>query len=326
VIWPGDFVELNLPEEFSHIDDDIAVEPHDQFACDIGQNMLWPTPCIVSSIAGKIRVPNFTGEPIYVKKDEHMCKIRATFTPDDSVDSAPSPTPSVSHTSDFSRQVTLDPDGLMPSDMKAKFCEVLKEFEEVFDPHFTGYNGAAGRFQAKVNMGPVQPPQRKGRIPQYSRHQLQELQAKFDELEAIGVFQRPEDVDVSVEYLNPSFLVKKPSGGFRLVTAFADVGRYSKPQPSLLPDVDSTLRQIAQWKYIIATDLTKAFYQIPLAKESMKYCGVVTPFKGVRVYTRTAMGMPGSETALEELTCRILGDLAEQGHVAKVADDLHCKC
>ena len=54
---------------------------------------------------------------------------------------------------------------------------------------------------------------------------------------------------MTAEYLNPSFLVKKPSGGFRLVTAFSDVGRYSKPQPSLMPDVDSTLRTIAQWKY-----------------------------------------------------------------------------
>ena len=35
--------------------------------------------------------------------------------------------------------------------------------------------------------------------------------------------------------------------------------------------------------------------------ELMKYCGNDTPFRGVRVYTRTAMDMPGSETALEEL-------------------------
>lgn len=47
----------------------------------------------------------------------------------------------------------------------------------------------------------------------------------------------PEDVGVTVEYFNPSFLVKKPSGGFRLVMAFSDVGQYSKPQPSLMPDV-----------------------------------------------------------------------------------------
>ena len=154
-------------------------------------------------------------------------------------------------------------------------------------------------------MGSVQPPQRKGHLPQYARNQLVELQAKFYELEIMGVFVRPEDVPVNVEYLNPSFLIKKRSGGHRLVTAFSDVGRYSKPQPSLMPDVDVTLRKIAQWQYIATTDLSKELYQIPLSRESMKYCGVVTPFRGVRVYARSAMGMPGSETALEELLCRV---------------------
>ncbi|KAL1265734.1 hypothetical protein QQF64_003761 [Cirrhinus molitorella] len=156
-------------------------------------------------------------------------------------------------------------------------------------------------------MGPVQPPQQKGRVPQYSRGQLQELQAQFDMLESLGVFRKPEDIDVDVEYVNPSFLVKKSNGGFRLVTAFADVGRYSKPQPSLMPNVDATLRLIAQWKYIIATDLTKAFYQIPLSKSSMKYCGVVTPFKGVRVYAR--------KTVIAPVQTNILGWVWSQGTI-----------
>ena len=91
-----------------------------------------------------------------------------------------------------------------------------------------------------------------------------------------------------------------------------------------MPNVDGILRQIAQWPYIITTDLTKAFHQIPLSRNSLKYCGVVTPFKGVRVYTRCAMGMPGSETALEELMCRVLGDLIQKGTVVKLADDLYC--
>ena len=89
-------------------------------------------------------------------------------------------------------------------------------------------------------------------------------------------------------------------------------------------DIDSTLFQIAQWRHIITTDLTSAFYQIPLARESMKYCGVATPFRGVRVYARSAMGMPGSETALEELMCCVLGDLIHEGVVAKIAEDLYC--
>ena len=68
-----------------------------------------------------------------------------------------------------------------------------------------------------------------------------------------------------MEYLNPSFIVNKSNGGFWLVTAFANVGRHSEPQPSLMPDVNSTSRKIAKWKQISATDLTNAFYQIPFA-------------------------------------------------------------
>ena len=118
--------------------------------------------------------------------------------------------------------------------------------------------------------------------------------------------------------------MKKTSGGFRLVTAFAEVGRNSKPQPSLMPDVDSTLQSIARWKYLITSDITSAFYQISLPKSSMKYCRVATPYRGFGGYTRCAMGMPGSETALEELIIRVLSNCIQDGIVAKLADDLYC--
>lgn len=49
-----------------------------------------------------------------------------------------------------------------------------------------------------------------------------------------------------------------------------------------------------------------------------------TPFKGVCVYARSAMGMPGSETALEEVMCHVVGHLLQDSVVAKIADDLHC--
>lgn len=58
-----------------------------------------------------------------------------------------------------------------------------------------------------MNMDPVQAPQRKGRVPQYSKNQLDTLQQKSDELENVGVFKRPEDVGITVEYVNPSFLI-----------------------------------------------------------------------------------------------------------------------
>ena len=45
----------------------------------------------------------------------------------------------------------------------------------MFDPSIPGCNGSAGKIQRILNMGPVQPPQRKGRLPQYSRNGLVEL-------------------------------------------------------------------------------------------------------------------------------------------------------
>ena len=279
---------------------------------------LWPQPSLVTSVDGVVRIPNLTNTTRLLKRNEHFCQIRDVFVPvvptntllrSDVISKAIDLQPRRSTPSKHSASVQIDPDMKLSSDEHASFRAIIEEYDDVFDPNYTGYNGHVGPFEAVINMGPVQPPQRKGRLPQYVRNQLVELQSKFDELETMGVVVRPEDVPVNVEYLNPSFLVKKRNGGHRLVTAFTDVGRYSKPQPSLMPDVDSTLRKIAQWKHIATTDLSNAFYQIPLSRESLRYCGVVTPFRGVRVYARSAMGMPGSETALEELLCRILGDL-----------------
>ena len=68
-------------------------------------------------------------------------------------------------------------------------------------------NGTFGNFQSVVHMGPVEPPQRKGRVPQYARDKLVELQENFDELENQGIFKKPEDIGISVEYVSPSFLV-----------------------------------------------------------------------------------------------------------------------
>jgi len=49
----------------------------------------------------------------------------------------------------------------------------------------------------------------------------------------------------------------KSAGGFKLVTAsltWTDTASHN------LPDVDSTLRNIAKWEYIVVTEVTNFFY------------------------------------------------------------------
>lgn len=249
-VWPAEFLEVQLPDD-APPDSEYALEPRTDAPSshNLKPSQLWPQPSVISSVARAIRIPNLSTEPRTLKRHEHFCQAIPVFEPKvvPSTSRPPTQCPSLSSNSSHSATVQIDPDSILPQSVRADFHSLLREYDSVFDPQFPGYNGAAGPYKAKVNMGPVESPQRKGRLPQYARDKLIELQEKFDHLEQLRVFRRPEDVGITVEYLNPSFLVKKPNGGSRLVTAFADVGRYSKPQPSLLPDVDSTLRLIAQW-------------------------------------------------------------------------------
>ncbi|CAE1280356.1 unnamed protein product [Acanthosepion pharaonis] len=66
-------------------------------------------------------------------------------------------------------------------------------------------------------------------------------------------------------------------------------------------DADSVLRSIWQWKYII-TDLTSVFRQIPFLRLSLKYCSIVTPFRGSRLVVNKAILLPVQSDELRIVT------------------------
>ena len=84
----------------------------------------------------------------------------------------------------------------------------------------------------------------------------------------------------------------------------------------MMPTVETTLRTVSEWKYLISTDLRDAFYQIPLDKESMKWCATQTPYRGLRVYVVACQGLPGSSEWLEELLSLLLGSMIQEEWVA----------
>ena len=323
-LFPGESAVFESPSSFEG--EVVAVEPHtnsktyDSFA--------WPEPQMSTVSDGKITLLNTTNAPIKLKSHDHLCQIRNTkeIAPDQNNKSkhlsqnscTPKPLPE-SKTCTEDIQINDQ----VPRQWKDSFSSLHNTYASVFQPSIGRYNDHFGKVRARVNIGPVSPPNRKLRVPSYSPENQQILQSKFDELEQQGVFARPEDAGVIVEHVSPSFLVRKPSGGHRLVTAFTTIGEYSKTLPTVMPSVEEILRTVSKWKYIIATDLRDAFYQIPLEEESMKWCATPTPFKGLRVYTASAQGMPGSSETLEEMMCTVLGPLIQEGVVAKIADDLY---
>ena len=288
-------------------------------------NFEWPPPQLGSiSAEGSIILSNETNEILSVHKNDHLCQIFAIKSVPMVSPSKPSPkTKQLFTKKPYSALVQVDPDNQLSDYEKDLFVQCNLQFDELFEPVIGRYNDAAGKVRARVNIGKVVPPSRKLQVPCYDRNNLQALQDKFDDLESEGVFARPEDVNVVVEHVSPSFLVKKSSGGHRLVTAFTSLGQFCKTLPVTMPTIDSVFRMMGSWRYFISTDLRDAFYQIPLEHSSMKWCGTPTPFRGLRVYTVAAQGMPGSSESLEEMLCTVLGSLVKEGWVAKIADDLN---
>ena len=121
-------------------------------------------------------------------------------------------------------------------------------------------------------------------------------------------------------HTSPSFLVKKPKAGHRLVISFVELNKFTKPSPTRLTHPNEALRVTAKWKYIIVSDLKSLFFQIEATKDSIKWFGTVSPYKGIRVYTRAAVGLKNSSEYLDEILSRVLGALIVRQIVVKIVD------
>ena len=114
-----------------------------------------------------------------IQQNEHVCRVQLACTSDDEIkekidvrDIDKSKFLTKTPSDHLIDHVTIDPGNIISPELKAQFKTLLYKHSQVFSPNLSGYNGAIGPFKASVNMGTVQPPQRKGRMPQYSRDNL----------------------------------------------------------------------------------------------------------------------------------------------------------
>ena len=101
-VWPGEYIELELPPELCNVDCELAIEPHVDLSCDQSDTRQWPTPTLLQGVSGKIRVTNLTGEPRLVRKSDQLCHVRATFAPSLSDVAAPADPPQPGHDNQIS--------------------------------------------------------------------------------------------------------------------------------------------------------------------------------------------------------------------------------
>lgn len=192
-IWPGDVMHMKIPAEWQEEKEMLLTPRTDAIVLDANMRV-WPDADVLPIVDGQIQLTNIATCPISVKRGQHIAQVSAVRPVDirDSYkESYPAASQDISDDSQRYNVISVDPNDILSSQMKSEFCALHKEMADVFRASYKGYNGYSGPIQGIINMSPVQPPQRKGRIPQYSRDRLVELQAKFDELEQLGVFKVP---------------------------------------------------------------------------------------------------------------------------------------
>ena len=161
-ILPGEYIEVQNPIELS-TDCEIAIEPR----CD--SQSMWVSPCLTHSVGGVIRIPNLSSEPVSIKKHQHIAQVR--YTCNSAVGQFTPPIAKRSHepakaiNSKHSADVTLDPDKQLLCREKLAFIAINEKYDSVFNPMIGKYNDASGKIKASINMGPVEPPPQKGRLP-----------------------------------------------------------------------------------------------------------------------------------------------------------------
>ena len=323
VLYPGEFVEIDCSSLLTD-SDEVAVEPR----FDSPAHGDWPEPSILRVVDGTVRLANNLDQPLKLSKNQQVGNARLLISEEMMPNQTPtspnvSKFPDVHHAAPFSAKVCIDSGNQLSQEFIDKFKCLNMKYDKVFDPDYTGYNDFSGPIRAKVNLASAPPPPQKGRLPFYDQKNLVLLQQHADALEDKGVLVTPESVGMSVIHVSPSFLVNKPNGKKRFVTAFNSLAKYCRPPPSRVYNCRDVLQRIGSSRFIIKTDLTASFFQIKIHPDSMPYLGTMTPFKGIRLYARAAMGMPGSTEYLEELMSRVLGHLQQNGNVAKIHDDLY---
>ena len=79
--------------------------------------------------------------------------------------------------------------------------------------------------------------------------------------------------------------VKKADGSARLCVDFRKINGLTRQTPFYMPRMEEVLEGVGQANYISKLDLSKRYYQVQLAEESIPKTAFTSHRGGVRVYS-----------------------------------------
>ena len=328
-LLPGQSQVVSVKQEDGEV---VSVEPWEQ-----NEDPEWPRPELHTIKNGTITLHNSSNKAILLGTKVKQFKIRNT-TEDVSTD--PEYYKYVCKLSnlksDGSENISLIEHNRSISDEANKIIDDGHvKFSSVFNKDLTrGYNGYYGTHQCHLNWATSErPPATKVRVPSYD-HDLKGLQQELmDDLTDQGVLMIPQDHNIKVQSVCPSFIQRKQRAknkpkqdltkeDVRLLINFGPINDKIKPPPIHVPKTEDILIKLGRWKYIIIFDLLSGYFQNHMSPDSIPWLGVQTPFGGLRVISRSGQGLMGMGEEFDELLAKVLKEELKEGICDKIVDDV----
>jgi len=125
------------------------------------------------------------------------------------------------------------------------------------------------------------------------------IYAEVDKMLAAGIIEPSRS-----EWSSPIVMIRKPNGTYRFCLDFRKLNSVSKKDAYPLPYMNAILDKLRSARYISTIDLSQAYFQIPLEKNSRKLTAFTVPGKGLFHFTRMPYGLTGAPATFQRLLDR----------------------
>lgn len=185
------------------------------------------------------------------------------------------------------QNVQISPD--LNDSQKQKVREILKEYADVFSSHPKQTTAA----MHEINTGDAVPIRcSPHRIP---KGREQAYYAELDYMLKTNII-RPS----KSPWASPTVIVPKPDGTIRFCVDYRKLNRVTKMDAFPMPRTNEMIERIASAFYISTLDLTKGYWQIPLASDSIEKSAFVTP-KGLFEFLVMPFGLKTASATFQRM-------------------------
>ena len=107
------------------------------------------------------------------------------------------------------------------------------------------------------------------------------------------------------EWSFPLVIVKKSDGSLRLCVDYRRLNQISEFDAYPMPRVEDIIDRIGRSQFISTMDLTRGYWQVPVAAEDKPKTAFVTPF-GLFQYNVMPFGLKGAPATFQRLMDQVL--------------------